>query len=305
MGAAPLYYGYKTRGVWGANLKRAYQVSFDRPYMGSGLPTWFELELAYIRWAEQQGYDVGYASSLDLHEGRVDPALHRVLSFSGHDEYWSPPMRAAAEQAVAGGTHLAYLAANNIYFQIRLEPSAAGTANRTVVCYKEAVDPAPDANGPTIRWRQLDKDHSRAEQALLGVQYNGMLAKPVPLVVSSADHWLWAGAGVKDGEQLPDLVAIEADGRDHTMPLPPSASQVLLSASPYPDKMGRGMRTQNTSLYRTEHGTMVFAAGTFYWPLALSEPGRVDQRVQIATRNLYDHLLRNPGRTASPANPAS
>ncbi len=286
-----LYRGYSPEGVWGAPEDRAFKVSFDRPYPQSGTPHWFELDTSAARWAESAGYDITYASSVDLHEGRVDPSKHRVMMFSGHDEYWSREMRDCAERAVSAGTHLAFLTANNIYFQIRVEDADGGGPNRVVTCYKETTDPEPGPGGPTVRWRELGTKHRHAEQRLLGVQYNGILKTPAPLVVRESGHWFWSGTGLRDGDRIPDLIAVEADGFDPAMPRPAGTTQTLLSASPYDDRLGRGHTVQNTSLCVDERGTQVFVAGTFYWPLALYEPGFVNPHVQRATHNLLSRML--------------
>ncbi|WP_262386916.1 N,N-dimethylformamidase beta subunit family domain-containing protein [Streptomyces sp. TRM49041] len=290
-----LYRGYTSNGKTGGNPERSFEVSFDRPYSNLGLPTVFEMDSSFTQWAEQEGYDITYATSVDLHEGRIDPSRHSVIVFPGHDEYWSKEMRDHTEEALRAGTHLAFLGANNIYFNVRLEPSTQGRASRVVACYKEDPDPNPGPGGPTIRWRHLDKDHSRAEQGLLGVQYNGMLKEPAPLVVRESGHWLWEGTGLRDGDKIPGLVAIEADGFDRKMPKPTDADQTLLSHSPYEDSMGRGKRIQNTSLCVNRRGTVVFSAGTFQWPIALAKPGQIDQRIQTATTNLFTHLLKPRG----------
>ncbi|MFK0188692.1 N,N-dimethylformamidase beta subunit family domain-containing protein [Streptomyces rubiginosohelvolus] len=286
-----LYKGFNAQGKNGGNAERAFKVSFDRPYSDGGHPLWFEMDSSFARWAEMSGYDVTYASSLDLHEGTVDPTRYATVVFPGHDEYWSRQMRDVAEKAVASRTHLAYLGANNIYFHIRMEKSPAGTENRVVACYKQDPDPTPDEHGPTVRWRDLEKKRKHSEQRLLGVQYNGMLAKPVPLVVRRSDHWLWKGTGLADGDEIPNLIGIEADGRDRKTKLPRKAVQQLLSHSPYPDSMGRGERIQNTSLVQHRDGTMIFVAGTFFWPLALSSPDHLDSRIETATVNLLDRML--------------
>lgn len=227
-----LYKGYRGDGRIGGNAERAFKVSFDRPYAQLGLPRWFDMDTSFARWAEEAGYDVTYASGVDLHEGRVDPAKYTAMVFSGHDEYWSRAMRDVVEEAIRVGTHLAFLASNNLYFHIRLEDSSQGTAHRVVTCYKEEPDPEAGDAGRTIRWRHVRKRHAAAEQGLLGVQYNGMLKQPVPLVVQEAKHWFWAGTGLRDGDEIPDLVAVEADGFDPSMPRPEDSEQTLLSASP-------------------------------------------------------------------------
>ncbi|MCX5341340.1 N,N-dimethylformamidase beta subunit family domain-containing protein [Streptomyces atratus] len=290
-----LYRGYAD-GKWGGVDERAFKVSFDRPYPRSGLPRWFNLDTSAARWAESAGYDITYASSVDLHDGRIDPSKYRVMLFSGHDEYWSEEMRDCAEGAVDAGTHLAFLASNNIYFHIRLEDSADGRSGRVVTCYKETPDPEPGVAGPTVRWRQLGTKHRRAEQGLLGVQYNGIVDEPVPLVVRRSGHWFWSGTGLRDGDEIPDLVGVEADGFDPSMPRPAESEQTLLSASPYIDRMGRGRTVQNTSLCENRQGTLVFAAGTFHWPLALGEPRHLNPHVQRATRNLLTRMLEHPGK---------
>ena len=289
--AKNLYKGYVRPGKVGGIPERAFQVSFDRPYAGGGMPSWSDLDIAAARWLEATGFDVTYASSLDLHEQRLPAGRHAALIFPGHDEYWSKAMRDSTESAVDGGTHLAFLAANNIYWHVRFDPARDGRRNRVVTCYKDTPDPGADGNGPTCNWRKIGKKHSHAEQQLMGVQYNGMLAEPVPLVISKSRHWFWAGTGVRDGDTVPGLVAVEADGWNPKIKLSRRANQTLLSETPYEDRLGRGPRVQNTSLYETARGTLVFAAGTFHWNLALVDSAYTDVRIQLATRNLLTRML--------------
>lgn len=48
---------------------------------------------------------------------------------------------------------------------------------------------------------------------------------------------------------------------------------------------------QNTSLYETRGGALVFAAATFHWCLALVDSPYTDVRIQTATTNLL-HRMR-------------
>ncbi len=289
--AKNLYRGYSAPGKVGGIPERAFQVSFDRPYAQDGMPAWSNLDVAAVRWLESSGFDVAYVSGLDLHEGRVPPGRHAAMIFPGHDEYWSKAMRDTAENAVDDGTHLAFLAANNIYWHIRFDAARDGRPNRVVTCYKDAPDPHADEHGPTRNWRKLDKRYSKAEQRLLGVQYNGMLADPLPLVITESRHWFWAGTGVTDGTTVPGLVAVEADGWHPKIKLSRKARQTLLSHTAYEDQLGRGARVQNTSLYETAQGTLVFAAGTFHWNLALIDSPYTDARIRQATKNLLTRML--------------
>jgi hypothetical protein len=283
-----LYKGYAGPGQIGGGAERAFQVSFDRPYSRHGMPSWSNLDIAAVRWLESTGFDVAYASSVDLHEQRVRPERHAALLFPGHDEYWSRAMRDTAEKAVDRGTHLAFFAANNVYWHIRFDAAADGRRNRVVTCYKSASDPDRDGNGATTTWRDLD---DQAEQRLLGVQYNGILSSPVPLVINESGHWFWEGTGVTDGDTIAGLVAVEADGRNPKIPVSRAASQTLLSHTAYVDRNGRD-HVQSTSLYETAGGTLVFAAATFHWNLALIKSTYADKRVRLATKNLLVRMLR-------------
>ncbi|HKE67155.1 MAG TPA: N,N-dimethylformamidase beta subunit family domain-containing protein [Micromonosporaceae bacterium] len=297
-----LYYGWSPAFQQGPVLSelagftyddRARRVSFDRPFAMTGLPKRAQDDQAFAFWAESVGYDMTYSTSLDLHAGRLDLTQYAGVIFSGHDEYWSMPMRQQVTAAVASGTSLAYLSANNVYWHVRCDkPTAAGEI-RSMHCYKTDPDPTPDASGPTTQWRLMPHSPSHAEQGLVGVQYNGIVAVEVPLVVQRADHWMWKGTGVRNGDQIPRLVGVEADGFNPKMPSPAGAKQTLLSASPflYRDLVPR-QEIQNTSVCEMPNGAVVFAAGTMNWPLALGAAGRLDDRVRTATANVFRRILR-------------
>jgi hypothetical protein len=268
---------------------RAAKVSFDRPYELRGIPSQFDYDFNTVAWLEKEGYDVTYCTSIDLHQGRVDPAKHAGLIFSGHDEYWSRQMRDVAEKAVAGGTSLVYFGANSVYWHIRFEASPSGPEDTVVACYKSSPDPEAAPGEATTKWRTSSPGPRRAEQKLLGVQYKSVVPEPVPLVIKNSDHWLWAGCSVADGDIVDNLVAGEADNVDPRYPKPDGV-QTLLAESPY--TMENGTETvQNTSIYVAESGALVFVAGTFYWPYGLNEEGYADKRIQVATGNLLRRIL--------------
>jgi hypothetical protein len=206
------------------------------------------------------------------------------MVFPGHDEYWSVPMRRAVEAARDQGTSLVFLSANSMYWQVELSPSPAGEPDRLLSCRKRRRDP----RGRTALWRDLGEP----EQLVLGVQYAGRVPEPSPLVVRNADHWLWEATGAAEGDQLPGLVAGEADRYFPRTPLPDSTERILLAHSPYEDAAGR-QRHQETSLYQAPSGALVFASGTFAWSPALDRPGHVDTRVQRATANLLDRISKH------------
>jgi hypothetical protein len=288
---ASLYHAWDADGRLLGEEHAAAVVSFDRPYAGAGLPLHVGHAYDFIRWAEREGYDLAYANGRDLHAGRVDPTRYRGLVFPGHDEYWTLPMRRAAERARDHGTSLAFLSANTMYWRVSLAPSPSGAPDRLMSCRKRR----PDARGRTALWRES----GAPEQALLGVQYAGRVPEPRPLVVRNAGHWLWRGTGAGEGDALPGLVAGEADRYFPRTPLPEYTERMLLAHSPYEDGTGRPTH-QETSLYRAPSGAWVFASGTFAWSPALDRPDHVDDRVRRATANLLDRVTGRTGPAAAP-----
>lgn len=278
---ASLYHAWDEHGRLLGEPDAATTVSFDRPYAGAGLPLHVGHAYDVIRWAERYGYDLSYADARDLDAGRVDPTRYRGLVFPGHDEYWSADMRRAAERARDHGTSLVFLSANTMYWQVELAPSASGAPGRLMACRKR------QGPGRSVLWREID----RPEQELLGIQYAGRVPEPNPLIVRNAGHWLWEATGAEEGEAIDGLVAGEADRYFPRVPLPAHDRRVLLAHSPFRDA-GGVRRFQETSLYRSPSGALVFASGTFAWSPALDRPGHTDPRIRRATANLFDRICK-------------
>jgi len=258
---------------------RAVKVSFDRPYLqaqGSGLVLAFEANA--IHWLERQGYDLSYVSSTDLHENPSLLLHHRAYLSLGHDEYWTKEMRDGVENARNHGVGLAFLGANDAYWQIRFESDSAGTPDRTIVCYKVesankdlARDPfyRKDITRLTSLWR--DPIIGRPENALIDIMYSG-LASPkrqgFPWEVNSeAKSPFLNGTGLLPGQRYGcDLVGYEWD-RVFTNNATPAGLQVLSMSPTVKDDNTSDI--SNTTYYIAPSGAMVFATGSTYWSLAL------------------------------------
>ncbi len=280
-GGASLYHAWDEEGRLLGEEDAAVTVSFDRPYAGAGLPLHVGHAYDFIRWAERVGYDLAYADARDLHAGRVDPSLYRGVVFPGHDEYWTVPMRRAVERARDGGTALVFLSANTMFWQSQLDPLPGGSPDRLLTCRKH------QGPGKPAQWRT----QGEPEQHVLGIQYTGQVPRPNPLVVRNSEHWFWDATDAGDGDELPGLVAGEADRYFPRTSLPDHTERVLLAHSPYRDARG-ARRHQETSLYRAPSGALVFSSGTFAWSPSLDRPGHVDSRVQRATSNLLDRVCK-------------
>ncbi|AVT33555.1 hypothetical protein C6361_33525 [Plantactinospora sp. BC1] len=282
-----LYNGFDPAGRRDSEL-RATAVCHDRPYRGSGIPSQSRHDIGFVQWLEQHGYDVAYATSEDLHTGRVDPRRYWAAVFCGHDEYWSVEMRRLAAAARDAGTSLVFLAANNCYWRVRYAGPESRSAERVIDCAKSL--PPYDGEVPlTTRWRNAGSP----EQELLGGQYVSIVDGQAPLVVRDSRHWFWAGTELRDGDRIPRVVYGEADRVQPALRTPRATDRVLLADSPY-RRRGRAYQ-QQTSLYQAQSGAWVFDAGSLGWTRALYASGFVDARLQRATRNLLDRVLRPPG----------
>ncbi|MCU1493320.1 MAG: hypothetical protein JWO62_1084 [Acidimicrobiaceae bacterium] len=257
-------------GSSGSLAERSRVASFDRPYRnpdqnGSGDFLGNELPLVYL--LERHGLDVTYWTDVDLHARPELLARHKVLLSLGHDEYWSYAMRYGVMDALAKGGNVAFLGANACYRQVRLESSSNG-ANRRVICYKDAAaDPiyATDPKLATgVSWA-LDPVPA-PESELIGSMYQAYGAD-APLVVADASSWVFAGTGLRQGEQLhgagvgQNVVGSEFDGFEPALPGPKNVT--VLAHSPT-TSVGGSLHSDMT-YYSHAGGGGVFATGTARW----------------------------------------
>jgi hypothetical protein len=288
--------------VAGAGRTRAVKVSFDRPFSDTGAneltdPNGWSWELYFVQWMEQAGYDVSYSTSVDLHTNGQRLLSSKGFLSIGHDEYWSKQMFDATEAARDAGVNLGFFGGNDVYWQIRFEPSSSGDPNRVIVGYKNSPnntystnDPISDPSLRTVRFQ--DPPINRSAQTLLGLSFAGSTERSTlnaPYVVQNADSWAYAGSGFVNGSTVPGTVGYEADGYNCHY-LPPSATTFsLLASSPMLDADGYTAST-NSALYQAPSGAWVFYSGTMSWTWALSRDGFVDGRVQRTTANLLDAI---------------
>lgn len=282
------YNSFGTNTVGGST--RAVKVSFDRPYDRDGSGDFFKWEHDLIMWMERSGYDVVYSTNVDTHERGANLQNYKAFVSTGHDEYWSREMFGAAETARDQGVHLAFMGANAVYWQIRFENAASGAANRVLVSYKDAtIDPEPDQAKKTITFL----DAGRPEQVLRGVTYADFNPRDyTDLIIQNSGHWLYNNTGLSDGDQILEIVGYEVDTLDSSLPQPHNTSFDMLTSSPFVAKSGATV-IANTVLFRAPSGAWVFSSGTMSWSNALQDYWDVDSRIQQATANLFDKMVKS------------
>ena len=284
-GCCSLYSG--DDGTFGS---RARAVSFDRPYAAErGAGEFITRELPVLAEAERLGLHLDYVTSVDL---EADPHLldgaTAVVSM-GHDEYWSPAMRAALKAARDSGANLAFFGANAIFRRIRFEDSPLGP-RRIEVNYKVgAQDPLVGVNDPAVTSNWPDPPDPQPESSLIGASYSCFTHVRTDGVVVDAGSPFLAGTGVSDGALLPNLIGTEID-QVWVGPSQPRPVEILLH-SPFPCAQNGRTVESDTTYYTATSGAGVFDAGTQSWVCAMAATC-TDSRTAAVIRRITDNVLR-------------
>jgi hypothetical protein len=267
--------------------------NFD-PFDPTPRQTFAHWDAPFVAWMERNGYRADYCTDLDLHRDPGLPDRYRLLVSAGHDEYWSDPMRAGVERFARAGGNVAFFSGNTCWWRVTFDDGdgeGGGTAFRRVANWS---DPA----GP-----------DRPENLLTGVSFRNGGERdrddhPVPVGyrVQHADHWVYAGTGLRDGDVFgggPEeyVVGYECDGahfdRARRGPVRPTGDDgtprdftILGIGDTAPSGWGNGNRAATMGLY-TDGGT-VFTAATTDWPRVLASG--TCPPVEQVTRNVLDRL---------------
>ena len=278
------------------DVNKAVQVSFNRPYFGestSGAGDYLYWEYWMAWWLEANGYDVSYATSIDVDANPTLLLSHRAYLSVGHDEYWSAAMRDHVEAARDAGVSLGFFSGNTSYWQVRFTPSPlTGDPSRTMVCYKNlwSQDPISPDSLKTNEWRLAPVN--RPEDAMIGVRYITQ-ARP-PLVVDDASNWVFTGTGLNNGDVLtnPDGSTFLGYEVDAMGPASPPQTQRLAHSPATPTRANFADMT----VYRATSGATVFAIGSIGWSLSLPA-------TQQITRNVLARFISGAFADTTPLRP--
>lgn len=314
----------------GSPAGRAYKVSYNRPFKNrSGVESrdfYFGAEYAMVQFLERNGIDVSYVSGIDVHQSAARITGHATYLSVGHDEYWSGPQRTNVETARDAGVNLAFFAGNEVYWRTRFEPSidASGSADRTMVCYKETksnakIDPSSQWTGT---WRDARFPSAigsgNPENALTGTRYQsntGQFAIKVPGQYANLRLWRDTSVATLAPDQTetlaPNTLGYEFDEAPADAQRPAglvSLSRTTESIDQYLVDYGSTVlpstATHEMTLYRAPSGALVFGAGTIQWSFGLG--GEFDGSTGVTSKTMQQatlNLLADMG--ASPATPVS
>ena len=214
-------------------------AKLGRPYIRRGVPPqWRKYDLGFIRWLHATRKNVEYITESDLESIHTADELLRLYDFvifPGHTEYVTEHEFNLIEGYRNLGGNLAFLSANNFFWQVRLD----GRVLRR-----------------TRKWRDL----RRPESAILGVQYrandDGRIQKPFLARNTAVAPWFFAGTGLGEGAPFGQELGGYGIEIDATTPLTPPGTIVLAEI---PDIYGPGLTAQMT--YYESGSAKIFAAG--------------------------------------------
>ena len=302
--------GFSLYGYHGQSKIQGNRVSFDRPTRGI-FSNW---ELAFIVWAEQNGYTLDYAANSDLEFHPEMLAHYKLVLSVGHDEYWSAPMRDHLEAFIANGGNAAFFSGNSVCWQVRSEDDG-----RALVCWKQSYNQDPvyktdDYSTLSTLWSHYLVE--RPENELTGVgflqggyhlSHGQFMDGPGEYTAHRPEHWVFEGTDLTQDDTFGGantIVGYECDGCELTiengLPVPtyrdgtPEGFTILATAPVrwHPDdcewyeRWERGRTGAATMGIYTKGGT-VFTAATTDWSHGLAGGDAIVERI---THNVLQRL---------------
>jgi hypothetical protein len=277
-------------GTW--NAEEYLPLSFDRPEPINHVPEATRLddpiegraachvaptEWRLLGWLERSGFDYDLYAETQLHAGQLDLDQYRVLVISTHPEYWSRAMYQSVKTWVnERGGRLMYLGGNGLNCEVSLTDNGA-----TMVAHN-GDNRVLQAN--LARYESRFGMRVESEANLLGVVYTetGVMTA-APYRVERADHWVFSGTGVNNGDlfgqrSLHERIPGGASGHETDKITPSSPRGTVRLAKGLNPNDGGGEIT----CYETPSGGAVFSVGSICWPSSLL----VDDVVAGVTANV-------------------
>ena len=305
--------GSSLYGFHGRAKLQGNRVSFHRP-PHTLFPNW---EAPFVAWAENNGYELEYASNMDLELRPEILRNYRLVLSVGHDEYWSAPMRDNLEKFIADGGNAAFFSGNSVCWQVRWE-----AGDHALTCWKQWFNQDPLYSQKDHRLLSTLWSHhlvKRPENELTGVgflhggyhrSHGQFMDGKGSYTVHRPDHWVFAGTNLKRKDEFggkDTIVGYECDGceiewRDG-LPFPthkdgtPKSFTILATCparwapgdSLWYDKWPSRDHSGNAVLGVYQNGGTVFTCGSTDWSHGLR--GKDPKVIQI-TKNVLDRLSK-------------
>lgn len=270
-------------------------LSFDRPEPINHVPEGVEAtdpiagraachvapaEWRFLAWLEREGFAYDLYAETQFHFGELDLDAYKMLIITTHPEYWSASMyRSLKEWVFERGGRLLYLGGNGLNCEIEM-------LDRQTMRVKNGDDRCRRADGTASRFAL----YNESEANLLGVVFTDAgIMTAAPYEVLDAEHWIFAGTGVANGDvfgrdSLHERIPGGASGHetDKVSADSPVGTEVVARGL-NPDGGGADM-----THFSTAGGGAVFSAGSITYPASVL----VDPVVSRLTANVIGRFLQ-------------
>jgi hypothetical protein len=269
-----------------------YDITNPDPFDPTPRQTFAHWDARFVKWLEAAGYPVDYCTDVDLHRDGADLLTgYQLLVSVGHDEYWSDAMRAALDGFVTGGGNAAFFSGNTCWWRVVFHDEVRFSR---VGFWHEQGPPENTSVGVSFR---NGGERDRADFPV-----------PVGYRVQHAEHWVYAGTGLRDGDVFgagPDeyLIGYECDGAEFDRadlvagrPVHPTGTDgtpkdfTILAVGDTRPSGAWGFGNGAATMGLFQHGGTVFNAATTDWARVLT--AGTTPAVERITRNVLDRLSR-------------
>lgn len=297
----------------------AFYDSFNRPItMDVGEGTYgvgdvFQRAYTMVYFLEQQGFDVTYTTNNAVLEGKTNLLNYKGFLSVAHDEYVNFAERQKLEQAEAQGVSLAFFGGNDMYWQTRNLPDAAGRPDRIMVEYKNYSAPNYDPyvlpnsgyyNPAEVSTLYRAAPVNNPEDRLLKAMYpiGGSGDQDTDFVATNTSSWVFRGSGLHDGDTIQGIVGPEVETfYPNDGSITPQDHITIIGASPFVGSNGTSY-TANAVLDELQNGNgaISFDAGTIGWAGALAHTPAtgvwysappVSVPLQVMTANILSRMI--------------
>lgn len=253
----------------GGNDERSKISSMDRPIAGSGISHIVRDAISFVQYLESTGLDIDQISDVDLSNSPSTLARYNGLVFSGHPEYMTRREFDSIAAARNMGINIAFMGANNAFWQSRIEPSPTGPDRHLVIYRNALIDPETDWQKVSVEFgnpRINTPPSLLTGEKTAGVHVTGtMNAVEIPAWLkvpknSSLTGWSPNSEidSIATGSAAPAKVHLIYSGKF-----------ALVNPTPRSVRAGRSLTAQ-TIWFTDPSGSATFVAGINYWPCEVS-----------------------------------
>ncbi len=292
-GGRSLYLG-PGGSIVGRRLERSRIVSMDRPIEGSGALHLDRDGITLVQFLEKEGINTDQIADTDLHQWPSISNRYSGIVFSGHAEYFTRRMFDTIAADRNQGINLAFLGANNAYWQTRVAASPTGEFRRVIVYRKTTEDPVTSNRAVTVEFQ--DPHVNTPPNLLTGTRTSGVhvygnlhavdipqwLKIPAKSAIEGVSGDSEINATVKGAAQPPNVHVLFTGKLDFRDTLPSTEEEISKF-----DKLP----IAETVWFTTPSGAAVFSASITTWTCNLL-PSCVSRAVPGSTESLLQSITK-------------